>query len=232
MKTILLKLSGEALFTEDRSGFNDEAIKGIAVQVRTLMDQGCRVAIVTGGGNFWRGKSNLNIDRSKTDQIGMLATVMNCIYVSEVFRTEDVYSVVMTPFDMGTVAELYSKDKVRKAFEEGKVIFFAGGTGHPYFTTDTTTVLRALEIGADEVLLAKSIDGVYSADPKSDPNAVKYDTLTMQEVVDKGLKVIDLTASTMALENSLPLCVFALNEENSIIRAASGEKIGTRITIG
>ena len=232
MKTILLKLSGEALFTDDKSGFNDEAIKGIAVQVRTLMDQGCNVAIVTGGGNFWRGKSNLNIDRSKTDQIGMLATVMNCIYVSEVFRTEKVYSVVMTPFDMGTVAELYSKDKVRRAFDEGKVIFFAGGTGHPYFTTDTTTVLRALEIGADEVLLAKSIDGVYSADPKTDPAAFKYDTLTMQEVVDKGLKVIDLTASTMALENSLPLCVFALNEENSIIRAASGEKIGTRITIG
>ena len=161
----------------------------------------------------------------------MLATIMNCIYVSEIFRSEGIDTAIFSAFVCGDIAEFFSKDRVNERFAEGKVVFFGGGTGHPYFSTDTGIVLRAIEMDADMILLAKSIDGVYNADPKTDPNAKKYDTLTMQEVIDKRLAVVDLTASVMCLEHKMPLAVFDLNEENSIKNALEGKINGTIVTV-
>ena len=161
----------------------------------------------------------------------MLATVMNCIYVSEVFRADGMMTSVLTPFEVGSMTKLFSKDRANKYFSKGMVIFFAGGTGHPYFSTDTGVVLRAIEVEADVILLAKAIDGVYDSDPKTNPEAKKYDELSIEEIVEKKLQVIDLTASIMALENKVPMIVFGLDEKDSIIRAAGDEKIGTRIRV-
>ena len=231
MNRILLKLSGEALAGDKKTGFDEATVTGVAKQVKTLVDDGKQIAIVIGGGNFWRGRSSNAIDRTKADQIGMLATVMNCIYVSEIFRSQGLVTRVFTPFACGAFTELFSKDAVVSALEAGGVTFFAGGTGHPYFSTDTATVLRAVEIEADGILLAKSIDGVYDDDPKSNPNAKKYDRVTIQEVIDKKLAVVDLTASILSMENKMPLYVFGLNEEQSIVRALSGEFNGTIVTV-
>ena len=219
-RRVMLKLSGEALAGEKKTGFDEEVVKDVARQVKLSVDQGVQVAIVIGGGNFWRGRSSNAIDRPKADQIGMLATVMNCIYVSEIF----------TPFACSTFTKLFSKDAANEALAQGKVVFFAGGTGHPYFSTDTGVVLRAIEMGADVILLAKAIDGVYDSDPAKNPDAVKYDTVTIKEVVDKRLAVIDMTASIMCMENHMPLAVFGLNEENSIANALNGKITGTHVT--
>ena len=227
MKRILLKLSGEALSGEKGTGFDEAVVTGVAKQVKQLHDQGFEIGIVIGGGNFWRGRSSKNIDRTKADQIGMLATVMNCIYVSEIFRSQGMMTSVLTPFECGDITKLYSKDRVNKYFSRDFVIFFAGGTGHPYFSTDTATVLRAVEIDADAILLAKAVDGVYDSDPRENPNAVKYSEITIEEVIEKKLQVVDMTASVLAMENRMPMIVFALQEENSIIRAANGEVSGT-----
>ena len=196
-----------------------------------LADEGVQIAVVTGGGNFWRGRSSKNMDRTKADQIGMMATVMNCIYVSEIFRSQGLKTRVMTPFVCGSFTELFSKDLAVGALESGEVVFFAGGTGHPYFSTDTATLLRAIEIEADEILLAKSIDGVYDDDPKDHPDAKKYTEVTIDEVIAKNLKVVDMTASILARENRMPMYVFGLNEENSILRAARGKIDGTSVTV-
>lgn len=166
MKRVLLKLSGEALAADKKMGFDEPTVMKVAKQVKQLVDGGMEVGIVIGGGNFWRGRSSENIDRTKADQIGMLATVMNCIYVSEIFRSAGMLTQILTPFTCGAFTKLFAKDRVNKYFEKGIVSFFAGGTGHPYFSTDTATVLRAVEIEADAILLAKSIDGVYDSDPK------------------------------------------------------------------
>ena len=230
MSRVLLKLSGEALAGEGSRGFDDGVITGIARQVKSLVDGGDEVAIVIGGGNFWRGRSERKIDRVKSDQVGMLATVMNCIYVSEIFRLEGMMTSVLTPFSCGSMTKLFSKDRCNKYFSRKMVIFFAGGTGHPYFSTDTATVLRAIEIEADKILLAKAVDGVYDKDPNEDPNAAKYDSITIDEVVEKELGVIDLAASVLAKDNHVAMHVFALSEENGIVRAARGEDIGTLIT--
>ena len=230
-RRVLLKLSGEALAGEKHTGFDEPTVTKVAKQVKTLVDQGIEVGIVIGGGNFWRGRSSENIDRTKADQIGMLATVMNCIYVSDAFKTAGMETEVYTPFVCGAFTELFSKDKAVKALDEGKVVFFAGGTGHPYFSTDTATALRAIEIEADAILLAKSIDGVYDSDPAVNENAVKYDSITMEEVLDQKLGVIDLTATIMCLENKMPLAVFGLNEENSIENLMKGEFNGTYVTV-
>lgn len=203
----------------------------MAKQVKQLVDDGVEVGVVIGGGNFWRGRTSENIDRTKADQIGMLATVMNCIYVSEIFRSEGMKTQVLTPFECGSFTKLFSKDRANKYFEHGMVVFFAGGIGHPYFSTDTTTVLRAVEIEADVILLAKAIDGVYDSDPKVNPNAVRYDEVSIQEVIDKQLAVVDLTASIMCMENHMPMYVFGLNEENSIVKAISGKFNGTVVTV-
>ena len=231
MKRVLLKLSGEALAGEKKTGFDEATCIGAAKQVKQLVDEGVQVAIVTGGGNFWRGRTSETIDRTKADQIGMLATVMNCIYVSDIFRHVGMKTEVFTPFVCGAFTSLFSKDAAVAALEEGKVIFFAGGTGHPYFSTDTGIVLRAIELDADAILLAKAIDGVYDSDPKINPKAKKYDKISITDVVDKHLGVIDMTASVMCMENKMPLMVFGLNEKDSIVNALSGKFNGTIVTV-
>ena len=163
----MLKLSGEALAGEKKTGFDEETVRGVALQVKQLVDEGMQVGIVIGGGNFWRGRTSKNIDRTKADQIGMLATIMNCIYVSEIFRSVGMQTNILTPFECGSFTKLFSKDRANKYFERGMVVFFAGGTGHPYFSTDTGVVLRAIEIDAEVILLAKAVDGVYDSDPES-----------------------------------------------------------------
>lgn len=230
-KRIFLKLSGEALAGEKKTGFDEATCVNVAKQVKELTNQGIEVGIVIGGGNFWRGRTSENIDRTKADQIGMLATVMNCIYVSEIFRSEGMKTQVLTPFACGSMTQMFSKDYANACFAEGRVVFFAGGTGHPYFSTDTGVVLRAVEMEADVILLAKAIDGVYDSDPKINPQAKKYDTLSMQEVLDQRLQVIDLTATIMCAENKMPLLVFGLSEENSIVNTLNGNFHGTEVTV-
>lgn len=231
MKRILLKLSGEALAGSKKTGFDEETVRGVALQVKQLVDSGIQVGIVTGGGNFWRGRSSENIDRPKADQIGMLATVMNCIYVSEIFRSVGMKTQILTPFVCGAFTELFSKDKAVGYLEEGQVVFFAGGTGHPYFSTDTGVVLRAIEVEAEVILLAKSIDGVYDSDPQVNPNAKKYDEIAINDVVAQNLQVVDMTASILARDNKMPMWVFGLNEENSIVDTVKGNFNGTKVTV-
>ncbi len=230
MGRILLKLSGEALSDANRH-YDDAVILGIAAQVKQILADGNQVGIVIGGGNYWRGRTSENIDRTKADQIGMLATIMNCIYVSELFRSTGIDTRIMTPFACSTFTELFSKDKAIRSMEKGRVVFFAGGTGHPYFSTDTGVVLRAIEVEADGIYLAKAIDGVYDADPKTHPEAKKYDTLTISEVIEKNLQVVDMTASILARDNKMPMWVFDLTEENSIVKALSGSFSGTKVTV-
>ncbi len=224
---ILLKLSGEALAGDKKTGFDEPTVRKVALQVKQLVDAGTQVGIVIGGGNFWRGRTSENIDRVKADQIGMLATVMNCIYVSEIFRSEGMMTNILTPFECGSFTKLFSKDRANKYFEKNMVVFFAGGTGHPYFSTDTGVVLRAVEVEADVLLLAKAIDGVYDSDPAVNPNAKRYDRLSINEVVANNLQVVDMTASILARDNHMPMRVFALQEENSIVKAVSGNFNGT-----
>lgn len=231
MRRIMLKLSGEALAGSKKTGFDEETVKKVAVQVKELTDDGIQVGVVIGGGNFWRGRSSENIDRTKADQIGMLATVMNCIYVSEIFRSAGMETSILTPFECGSFTKLFSKDRANKYFERGMVVFFAGGTGHPYFSTDTGVVLRAVEVDADVILLAKSIDGVYDDDPGKNPDALKYDEVSIDEVVEKNLQVVDMTASILARDNKMPMWVFGLNEENSIVNTVKGNFNGTKVTV-
>lgn len=231
MKRVLLKLSGEALAGEKKTGFDEATVTRVAKQVKVLVDEGVQVGIVIGGGNFWRGRSSENIDRTKADQIGMLATVMNCIYVSEIFRSQGMLTSILTPFQCGEFTKMFSKDRANKYFDHNMVVFFAGGTGHPYFSTDTATVLRAIEIEAETILLAKAVDGVYDSDPKENPDAKKYREVTIGEVIDKKLGVVDLAASILCMENKMPMIVFGLNEENSIVNAAHGIITGTKVTV-
>ena len=231
MKRVLLKLSGEALAGEQKRGFDEATVTEVAKQIKTIVDEGLQVGIVIGGGNFWRGRTSGAMDRSKADQIGMLATIMNCIYVSDICRYVGLKTEVFTPFVCGAFTTLYSKDAVEESFAEGKVVFFAGGTGHPYFSTDTATVLRAVEIGADAILLAKAVDGIYDSDPKVNPDAKKYDEISIDEVVAKKLAAMDLTASIMCMEQKMPMLVFGLNEENSIVETMKGTFTGTKVTV-
>ena len=227
---ILLKLSGEALAGSQKTGFDEATCMGVAKQVKKLTDDGVQVGIVTGGGNFWRGRSSENIDRTKADQIGMLATVMNCIYVSEIFRSAGMKTSVLTPFECGSMTKLFSKDRAVKYFEKGMVVFFAGGTGHPYFSTDTGTVLRAVEIEADVILLGKSIDGVYDSDPEVNPEAKKYNEIAISDVINQRLGVIDLAAAVLSMENHMPMMIFGLNEKDSIVNTVNGVTQGTLVT--
>lgn len=230
-RRVFLKLSGEALAGSKKTGFDEATVKEVARQVKQSVDIGIQVGIVIGGGNFWRGRTSEAIDRTKADQIGMLATVMNCIYVSEIFRNAGMMTQILTPFECGTMTKLFSKDRANKYFEKGMVVFFAGGTGHPYFSTDTGITLRAVEMDADGILLAKSIDGVYDSDPAKNPDAKRYDTISIQEVIDKKLAVVDLTASIMCLEHRMPMAVFDLNEKDSIANAMQGKINGTIVTV-
>lgn len=231
MKRMMLKLSGEALAGDKHFGFDEATVREVALQVKELVDAGYEIGVVTGGGNFWRGRTSENIDRTKADQIGMLATVMNCIYVSEIFRSVGMKTAVLTPFECGSFTKLFSKDRANKYFGKGMVVFFAGGTGHPYFSTDTGVVLRAIEIDAEVILLAKSIDGVYDSDPMKNKDAKKYDEISIDEVVAKNLQVVDMTASILARDNKMPMWVFGLNEPNSIVNTIKGEFKGTKVTV-
>ena len=231
MKRILLKLSGEALAGPKKTGFDEATVMEVARQVKTLVDEGIQVGIVIGGGNCWRGRTSENIDRTKADQIGMLATVMNCIYVSEIFRAAGMKTNVLTPFECGSFTKLFSKDRANKYFEKNMVVFMAGGTGHPYFSTDTATVLRAIEIEAETIFLAKAIDGVYDSDPKTNPDAKKYDEVSIDEVIAKNLQVVDMTASILCRDNKMPMLVFGLNEKDSIVNTAHGIFTGTKVLV-
>lgn len=231
MKRILLKLSGEALAGSKKTGFDEETVLAVARQIKAIAEEETRIGIVIGGGNFWRGRTSETINRSKADQIGMLATVMNCIYVSDICRYTGLSTEIFTPFVCGAFTRLYSRDAAEEAFASGKVVFFAGGTGHPYFSTDTATVLRAVEMEAEAIYLAKAVDGIYDSDPKVNPDAVKFDEITIEEVVDRKLAAMDLTASIMCLEQRMPMMVFGLDGENSIVNAVHGKFSGTRVTV-
>ena len=229
-RRVFLKLSGEALAGPKKTGFDEDTVKEVARQVKASVDAGVQVGVVIGGGNFWRGRTSDAIDRPKADQIGMLATVMNCIYVSEIFRNAGMKTQILTPFECGNMTKLFSKDRANKYFEHGMVVFFAGGIGQPYFSTDTTITLMAIEMDAD-CILAKSMDGVYDSDPKVNPNAKKYDEISIQEVIDKQLGVVDLTASIMCMEHKMPMAVFSLNEKDGIANAMQGKINGTIVTV-
>lgn len=230
MKRVLLKLSGEMLAGSRKTGFDEAVVKDVARQVKTAADEGVQIGIVIGGGNFWRGRESDSIDRTKADQIGMLATVMNAIYVSEIFRSEGMKTEILTPFAVGSMTKPFSKDRANKYFRKGVIVFFAGGTGHPYFSTDTGAALRAVETEAECILLAKAIDGVYDSDPKINPDAKKFDRISIQEVIDRKLAVVDLTASVLCMENHIPLAVFSLDEKDGIANALKGKINGTVVT--
>lgn len=226
---ILLKLSGEALAGDKKTGLDEATVLDAARQVKQVLAAGKQVAVVIGGGNFWRGRTSEHMDRVKADQIGILATVMNCIYTAEMFRVAGIKTMIMTPFSCGSMTRLFCKDEAIEALETGTVVFFAGGTGHPYFSTDMATVLMAIEIEADVILSGKAIDGVYDSDPKVNPNAKKYDTMEMQDIVEQKLGVIDLASAVLAMENHMPMKLFGLNSENSIVNAMTGSFTGTYI---
>ena len=228
-RRVFLKLSGEALAGPKKTGFDEDTVKEVARQVKASVDAGVQVGIVIGGGNFWRGRTSDAIDRPKADQIGMLATVMNCIYVSEIFRNAGMKTQILTPFECGNMTKLFSKDRANKYFEHGMVVFFAGGIGQPYFSTDTTITLMAIEMDADCILLAKSIDGVYDSDPAVNPDAKKYDDICYTEVLARQLQVMDSTATSLCMDNNIPVFVFALKEPENILKAAMGENIGTYV---
>ena len=226
-KRVLLKLSGEALAGEQKTGINADVVDSICDKIAVLSKQGIQVGVVTGGGNFWRGKYGYKMERVTSDYMGMLATVMNSLAIKDALEARGIKAVVETSIAMVQIAEPYTKRDTEKHFSEGAVVVFGGGTGNPFFSTDTGAALRASEIGADIILVAKTIDGVYSADPKEDPTAVKYDEITFDEVLNKNLKVMDSAAIAICRENKIPLLVFALENPDNIVRAANGEKIGT-----
>lgn len=199
--------------------------------MKKILDKGIQLCVVIGGGNFWRGRTSENMDRVKADSIGMLATVMNCIYTADAFRVCGIKSHIMTPFACGTMTELFNRDKAVEYMEQGEVVFFAGGIGHPYFSTDMATVLMAVEVKADVVLSAKAIDGVYDSDPKTNPNAKKYDSMQMKDIVDNKLGVIDLASAVLAMENKMPMMLFGLNGEDSIVKAVTGGFTGTYVNV-
>ncbi len=231
MKRVLLKMSGEALAGDKKQGFDEKTVSDVSKQVKKILDKGIELCVVIGGGNFWRGRTSENMDRVKADSIGMLATVMNCIYTADSFRTYGIKTHIMTPFVCGNMTELFDKDKAIEYMKNGEVVFFAGGIGHPYFSTDMVTVLMAIECEADVILSAKAIDGVYDSDPKLNPNAKKYDSINMSDIVDNKLGVIDLASAVLAMENKKPMMLFGLNGEDSIVKAVTGGFTGTYVNV-
>ena len=235
-KRILLKVSGEALGEKtaagDGFGLDFSKINAVCASIKECVDMGVQVGLGIGGGNFWRGIKNGSgkMQRSHADAMGMLATVMNAIAVADALCEHGMDARVLTAVEMNKFAEYFTRDTANRYLNEGKVVLFAAGTGNPYFSTDTGAVLRGVEIEADAVLMAKNIDGIYSADPKKDPSAVKFDTLTYNEVLDRGLKATDITAMALAIDNNMTMVCFGLDEENSILRVVRGEEIGTTVT--
>ncbi len=228
-KRVLLKISGEALAGEQRFGINEEMTRKVAKEVKEIHDLGVQVAIVVGGGNFWRGRTSGDMDRATADYMGMLATVMNSMALQDAFLALGVSAKVQTAIEMKEIAEPYARRRALSHLEHGDIVIFGAGTGNPFFSTDTAAALRAAEIDADVILLAKNIDGVYDSDPATNPNAKKFDELTHMEVVEKDLKVMDLTAATLCKDNGIKIHVFAIAEDGNVLKAIQGEKIGTII---
>ncbi len=226
-KRVLLKLSGEALAGEQKTGIDASTVDKICEKIIDVTKQGIQVGIVVGGGNFWRGKYGYNMESVTSDYMGMLATVINSLALKDALQNKGIKAVVETSISMIQIAEPYTKRDTERHFENGEVVIFGGGTGHPFFSTDTGAALRAAEIGADTILVAKTIDGVYTADPKTDPTATKFDEITYSEVLNRNLKVMDSTAIAICKDNNIPLVVFALENPGNIVKAANGEKIGT-----
>ena len=228
-KRVLLKISGEALAGDRRTGLDFPLMGQVCDVIREASKMGVQIGIVIGAGNFWRGAKDGGgrMERTRADHMGMLGTVMNCLAVSDVLEQKGVAARVQTAFEMGPVAERYSRERAVRHLEKGRVVLFGGGSGNPFFSTDTAAVLRAAEIQADVILLAKNVDGVYSADPVKDPAAVKYDEITYSDVLAQHLAVMDTTATSLAMDNHIPVLVFALKDPENIIRALKGEKIGT-----
>lgn len=228
-KRVLIKISGEALAGEDKFGLNEAMLRKVGLQLKEIHDMGVQVAVVVGGGNFWRGRSSEHMDRATADYIGMLATVMNAMALQDACEAVGLSTRVQTAIEMREVAEPYVRRKAMSHLDQGKVVIFGAGTGSPFFSTDTTAALRAAEINAEVILLAKKVDAVYSADPEEDPDAVKYDELTHQEVLEQGLKVMDSTAASLCRDNHINIHVFGIATEGNVMRAVCGEKIGTII---
>lgn len=224
---IILKVSGEALAGPKKTGLDDETIGSICDQIKIAVGMGVQIAIVCGGGNFWRGRSGENMDRTRADHMGMLATTINALALQDALERRGVVTRVQTAIEMKQFAEVYIRNKAVRHLEKGRVVIFACGSGNPYFSTDTAAALRAAEIDADAILLAKNVDGVYDCDPNTNVAAVKYDELTYLEVISKGLKVMDSTASSLCMDNNIPLLVFGLDDPKNIIKVLNGEKIGT-----
>lgn len=229
-KRVMIKLSGEALAGEKGFGIDPETVKKVCTSIKAVYDQGIEIAMVVGGGNFWRGRFGEEMDKCTADYMGMLSTVMNALALQDTLEQLGVPVRVQTAIEMKDVAEPFIKRKAMRHLEKNRIVIFAAGTGNPFFTTDTTASLRAVQIEADALLLAKSVDAVYDSDPAVNPNAKKYDELTYLQVIDQGLKVMDLTAITLCMDNDLPILVFGLDDPDNILRAVSGEKIGTIIT--
>ena len=226
-KRLLLKLSGEVLAGEKGTGIDFEKVLDVCERVKQCVDMGVQVAIVVGGGNFWRGRSSGKMDRTRADHMGMLATTINALALQDALEQRGVDTRVQTAIEMRQFAELYIRNKAVRHLEKGRVVIFACGSGNPFFSTDTAAALRAAEIDADAILLAKNVDGVYDSDPNINKDAVKFDELTYLDVISKGLKVMDSTASTLCMDNNIPLLVFGLDDPHNIIKVLNGEKIGT-----
>ncbi len=228
-RRVLLKISGEALAGEGKTGLNDAMLQKVAEQVKEVVDLGVQVAIVVGGGNFWRGRTSESMDRTTADYMGMLATVINAMALQDAFERNGLKPRVQTAIEMTEIAEPYIRRRAVKELEDGCVVIFGAGTGNPFFSTDTAAALRAAEMDAEVILLAKKVDAVYSADPEIDPNAVRFDRLTHKEVLEKELKVMDSTAASLCMDNDIKIHVFALAEEGNILKAVCGESIGTLV---
>ncbi len=227
-KRILIKLSGEAIGKEDGRGIDSEKLEKVVNQIVEISKGGTEVALVIGAGNFWRGKYGAEyMERTTSDYMGMLATTLNALAIQDMIESKGLYTRVMTAIEMRQIAELYIRRKAVRHLEKGRIVIFACGTGSPYFTTDSAAALRAIEIDAEVILLAKNIDGVYNKDPKKYEDAVKYDRITFMQAISEKLAVMDTTALTLCMENNIPIQVFALNDENSIKRVLNGENIGT-----
>jgi UMP kinase len=229
-KRVILKVSGEALAGENGFGFDFDIVKRITLEVKDLVNMGVEVGLVVGGGNIWRGRSGEGMDRSQADHMGMLATCINALALQDSLEQNGVMTRVQTAIEMKEIAEPFIRRRAVRHLEKGRVVIFAAGTGNPYFSTDTTAALRAAEIEADVILLAKKVDGVYDKDPHKYDDAKKYDTLTYIEVLEQGLQVMDSTATSLCMDNNIPILVFGLDEPGNIKRAISGDKIGTLVS--
>ena len=226
-KRVLLKLSGEALAGERKSGIDADTLGRICDKIKEIVDMGVQVSIVVGGGNFWRGRYGHQMERTTSDYMGMLATTINGLALQDALEARGIYTRLQTAIEMRQIAEPYIKRKAAKHLEKGRVVIFSCGTGNPYFSTDTCAALRAAETDSEIILLAKTIDGVYSADPKEDPNAIKYDEISYLDILNKNLKVMDSTATSLCRDNNIPLMVFGIDDPENIVRIIKGKKIGT-----